>query len=163
MLRQADGIERVEAWQLRIILRADAENVELALAAFDGDIVFFIGGDGDDPVRQTADHFTEESGPYDHYAALGNIGFYAGDDALLEIIALDIELILGADLKTLQCGDGAFGGGSAGGDTAGCLEQIFFTAELHNISSEFISLSARKKGYIFSSNSSRQNNCGKAG
>ena len=131
MLGQAHGVDGIEARQLRVILRADAEDVELALAALDGDIVLLIGGDGDDPVGQAADHFAEQARAHDDHAALGDIGLNAGYDAFLEIVALDVKFILTTDLQALQRRDRALGGRSAGGDIAGSLQQIFFTAEFH--------------------------------
>ena len=131
VLGQAYGVDGIETRQLRVILRADAEDVELALAALDGDIVLFVCGDGDDPVGQAADHLAEEARAYDDDAALGDIGLNAGYDALLEIVALDVEFILATDLQALQRRDRALGGRSAGGDVAGSLQQIFFTAEFH--------------------------------
>ena len=118
-------------WQLRVILRADAEDIELALAALDGNIVLLVGGDGDDAVGQAADHLAEETRAHDDDASLGDIGVDGGDDAFFEIVTLDGELILTADLQTFQSGDGALGGSGAGGDIAGPLQQVFLTAEFH--------------------------------
>ena len=153
MLGQAHGVERVEAGQLGIILRADAEDVELALPAFDGDVVLFVGGNRDDPVRQAADHLAEEPCPDHDGAALDDVGFQRGYDGLLEIVAFDGQLILAADLQTLQRGDGTLGSGGAGGDAAGRLKKIFFAAEFHGCltSEKFLSQKERKNIFLVKS------------
>ena len=134
-LGQLHGVDAVHHRHFRVILGADAHKVEFALAAADLDAVVQIRADGHDPVGQAADHLAEEAGSHHDGAALGNVGLDIGIDAFLQVIAGYFHIGPGLDQKTLQRGDGAFGGGGAGSDGAGGLEQSLFAGKLHDRSS----------------------------
>ena len=120
-LGQLNGVQHVHYRHFRVILGADAHEIELALAAAHLDAVVCIRGDRHDPVGQTADHFSEEAGAYDDGAALGHIRLDIGIDPFLEIVTGDLDVGLGLDQQSFQSGNGALGGGSPGGNGAGGL------------------------------------------
>ena len=120
-LGQLNGVQHVHHRHFRVILGADAHEIELALAAAHLDAVVCIRGDRHDPVGQTADHLAEEAGAHDDGAALGHIRLNIGIDPFLEIVTGDLHIGLGLDQQSLQRRNGALGSGSPGGDGAGGL------------------------------------------
>ena len=130
ILRQRHAVFRLDSRQIRIIVRAQADEVECRLAAFDGHSAVFRL-DGDDAVRHAAQHLAEQARTDEHAAGLGNVGVDGGINGFLQVVAGDAHARAGLNEQTFERGDRAFGGCGAGCGCGSLLQNVFVTGKFH--------------------------------
>ena len=130
VLREEYAVFRLDDRQIRVIVRAQADEVERRLAAFDGHgAVFRL--DGDDAVRHAAQHLTEQARADEHAAGFGNVGINGGVNGFLQVVAGDAHAGTGLDEQALERGDRALGGCGAGCGCGSLLQNVFVTGKFH--------------------------------
>ena len=118
--------------QLREVVGAEAQDVEICVAAGDGDHHFVVGFENDHIVGHFADDVAEQAGVEDDGAVLGDVGLEPGADAQLHIVAADGQIAEGSfQQQALKGRDGAFGRNSPGSGVDGALQKGFFTGKFH--------------------------------
>ena len=130
VLRERHAVFRFDGRQVRVIVRAQADEVERRLAALDGHgAVFRL--DGNDAVRHAAQHLAEQARTDEHAAGFGNVGVDGGVNGLFQVIAGDAHAGAGLNEQALERGDRAFGGCGAGCGCGSLLQNVFVTGKFH--------------------------------